>query len=128
LLHEWPLESVIVFSKLWNGLFCVFASLCLSLSCFLVVNATKILGFLTQGKEGLSPYMISTNPHSPHDKPFKSQRGLKKDPSHIHKTLTGRCSISKNTYALGYHVSSRTILAREHSRVAWSFMCRVKPW
>jgi hypothetical protein len=63
--------------QIMEGLFCVFVSLRLSLSCFLVVNVTKILGFLTQGEEGLSSYMISTNPHSPHDKPFKSQRGLK---------------------------------------------------
>jgi hypothetical protein len=44
--------------QIMEGLICVFASLCLSLSLFLVVNATKILGFLTQG-ERLSPYIIS---------------------------------------------------------------------
>jgi len=52
LLHEWPFQSVIVFFQIMEGFFCVFAFLCLSLSCFLVVDATKILGFLTQG-EGL---------------------------------------------------------------------------
>ncbi len=118
------------FSKLWKVFFVFLHFYAYLFPVFLLLMQPKFQVSLLKGKVFISLHDFNNLLHLPHDKPFKSQRGLKKDSSPIHK----------NTYRQVFHfrkhlcirfpclVSSRTILTREHNRVAWSFMYRVKPW